>query len=177
MVSTPLHVFRQEFASAKTPLRIVSRISFHENEKVAEIKRILQKYKPRRVGNFTVYFADLKEPSLVADGGVVLGKVVILEREKFGRIPKKFLSFVLRHELREELLMIAGYSERARKGGSSVHRIALRKELRDLLRKGVLKEYLLMLKRVLPLAYAERIRKWRIDEKTLLSATVNRKNF
>lgn len=167
MGRTPLSRFREEFAQVRTPALLANHGRGYKSARAKEILGIIRTSKPRKIAGFTVYFADFKHPKLQKDRGFIAGKIVLLDRKTHAGMPHKLLEFILRHEYREELLMIAGYSIRPRKGGTTVHRIALKKELIDLQRAGLLKQYLQMLKARMPRAFKERIGKWGIDPKTL----------
>ncbi len=162
-----LSVFRKELSSVKTPQQLAFHAANHQSGRAKEIAQIIQTEKPRKIGKYAVYFCDFKDPKLRQDTGFVAGKLVFLEKRSYGNIPEKFLKFVLRHEFREELLMIAGYPVKPVARGSVGHRIAMKKELHDLQKAGLLKEYLEMLKKNIPKAFEQRVKAWNIDLKTL----------
>jgi len=92
--------------------------------------------------------------------GVYLVKVPSKKIVKSRKKRQAFLEAMLDHEAREEILGRAGYTRKVS------HSIAARKEKRDLERKGLLEDYLNWLKKEHPIAYRNRIKEWKIQEKT-----------
>jgi len=74
------------------------------------------------------------------------------------KLRKAFLDAMLDHEVRERILVLAEYKYK------SAHKISLKKEKRDLQRKGLLEDYLSWLKQEYPNAYRERIKAWKITQ-------------
>ncbi|GEM_PF-4338584 len=125
-----------------------------------DLLAIAQQTKPIFRKGHIVFISDFGQYPRLSDSlGRIGWKMIFVDSQ----IPEKFRNFVMDHEIRENILNLAGYATMGKylRG----HAEAVKREKRDLEKTGLLGEFLQWLKENHPEPYEQRYRTWNNTKK------------